>query len=943
MIFTPSISRSPGRAPWWYVTGWLASRGQGDATAGLAAPILADQQARPADVRRGARQTHPRRNEVGSSRQDQSITCIKTFVWRGYGAKSKHRNRIRLERASQKQSSDTHERSYDRVKLCRERKINAKASERVNVDVFAPTSFQPMSRQTQCSRVLQAPSRTVGFSRWFHTLSSIQATNTSLAVVPQSPVVVHTSLGSRTLGQAASIKDCRPLGCGSRHLESSPTRVTRRGGLRRQSVSPEHSCVVAKRIGNSSRRDEACEASKSHRCQHSRDSQKVSQEAASASFQEEGRARRVSDYGAGQLSRRQQQHVTIFYPASEKAEVAVSSQRCPEFFLHPVIETLRPLVVSPSIVGRAHISRQPRTGASTDDMSLYAFLVPAAQAPATLPILVASLKRKISGSRAIFQYADYYGVVLSYFAGAVGPLLFLLSPPKTASSSLFFFFLRVPGDIRSFQTIMLCVGEPPARPVATPSRRNKTWLSVSPSDVDQNLKLGRAFTETPNPRGASYALKLRRDWPGTKGGAEPATKNRTCPIAKPVMKSDGRKLQMTPGVPCWQPLGERKGGREAGCVRSIPGMKRAGETGDPRANPPTSGIAQHDSHTRKSGSDPAGIPTRTVPRLYSYWFSFLEARAITSQQGDPGLIPPSTTLTMRIHPREPLIPNGADLTPGAASKLIRGREGVVRGSDRDSVEGRELVFGRVEVAHTAARGRSSSILSARCNLNENRHPPPPSPLFPSEKWWGLSRGGPVPGRVTRPPIPPPPHPTRYLYDYVFLSAGEVERSEGAVIPRRMTERQSAIDRPPVSAESNRVFASDARDPRRCRKKNSLSLFDRASVIIFPSRAVYLRYTRSELELPTYENKVSDYLSLSTQGPAVRSRTYPDGILSSKIAALLVARRMRAANARTNMAAPLVAKERKWENGGKQDKEKEIKNVKEKKLRALGENPRNARA
>ncbi|KAJ8872515.1 hypothetical protein PR048_026121 [Dryococelus australis] len=51
-------------------------------------------------------------------------------------AKSKYRNRIQLERAFQKQSSDTHKTPYDRVKRCRERKINIKACERVNVDVF---------------------------------------------------------------------------------------------------------------------------------------------------------------------------------------------------------------------------------------------------------------------------------------------------------------------------------------------------------------------------------------------------------------------------------------------------------------------------------------------------------------------------------------------------------------------------------------------------------------------------------------------------------------------------------------------------------------------------------------------------------------------------------------------------------------------------------------
>ncbi|KAJ8880347.1 hypothetical protein PR048_016814 [Dryococelus australis] len=44
-------------------------------------------------------------------------------------------NSIRLERAFQKQSSDTHKTSYDRVKRCRKRKKNIKAPELVSVDV----------------------------------------------------------------------------------------------------------------------------------------------------------------------------------------------------------------------------------------------------------------------------------------------------------------------------------------------------------------------------------------------------------------------------------------------------------------------------------------------------------------------------------------------------------------------------------------------------------------------------------------------------------------------------------------------------------------------------------------------------------------------------------------------------------------------------------------
>ncbi|KAJ8879182.1 hypothetical protein PR048_019788 [Dryococelus australis] len=76
----------------------------------------------------------------------------------------------------------------------------ASPSSSLETPLLSPTSIQSMSRHSQCSRVIGVPSRTVGFTRRFHTLSSIHATNTSPTVVPQSPVVVHTSLRSRTLG-----------------------------------------------------------------------------------------------------------------------------------------------------------------------------------------------------------------------------------------------------------------------------------------------------------------------------------------------------------------------------------------------------------------------------------------------------------------------------------------------------------------------------------------------------------------------------------------------------------------------------------------------------------------------------------------------------------------------------------------------------------------------
>uniref|UniRef100_T1HPK1 Uncharacterized protein n=1 Tax=Rhodnius prolixus TaxID=13249 RepID=T1HPK1_RHOPR len=46
-------------------------------------------------------------------------------------AKTKYRDRVRLERASQEQSNDNNKTPYDRVKLCRERK-RMNAAERIN-------------------------------------------------------------------------------------------------------------------------------------------------------------------------------------------------------------------------------------------------------------------------------------------------------------------------------------------------------------------------------------------------------------------------------------------------------------------------------------------------------------------------------------------------------------------------------------------------------------------------------------------------------------------------------------------------------------------------------------------------------------------------------------------------------------------------------------------
>ncbi|KAJ8873550.1 hypothetical protein PR048_024368 [Dryococelus australis] len=80
--------------------------------------------------------------QMGKPHQQPVVKTNTTSVYTLQKAKSKYRNRIQLERASQKQSSDTHKTSYDRVKRCRERKINIKASQRANVDVFTEVCME---------------------------------------------------------------------------------------------------------------------------------------------------------------------------------------------------------------------------------------------------------------------------------------------------------------------------------------------------------------------------------------------------------------------------------------------------------------------------------------------------------------------------------------------------------------------------------------------------------------------------------------------------------------------------------------------------------------------------------------------------------------------------------------------------------------------------------
>ncbi|KAJ8897412.1 hypothetical protein PR048_002758 [Dryococelus australis] len=94
---------------------------------------------------RGRRGVSPRPSDYMSatltlSHGGRTFYCLRKLntisAYTRQKAKSKYRNRILLERASQKQSTNTHKTPHDRVKRCKERKINIKVSERVNVVVF---------------------------------------------------------------------------------------------------------------------------------------------------------------------------------------------------------------------------------------------------------------------------------------------------------------------------------------------------------------------------------------------------------------------------------------------------------------------------------------------------------------------------------------------------------------------------------------------------------------------------------------------------------------------------------------------------------------------------------------------------------------------------------------------------------------------------------------
>ncbi|KAJ8891775.1 hypothetical protein PR048_004328 [Dryococelus australis] len=114
--------------------------------------------------------------------------------------------------ASQKQFSDTHKSPYDRVKRCRERKINIKASERVNVDSFAEVCG------VQHERVCNLPAKG-GALTWLRAQRKCIGAVTSHCgegtVAPYNALFSHALLAG---GVTSLVTTCRRHGSGAEEL-----------------------------------------------------------------------------------------------------------------------------------------------------------------------------------------------------------------------------------------------------------------------------------------------------------------------------------------------------------------------------------------------------------------------------------------------------------------------------------------------------------------------------------------------------------------------------------------------------------------------------------------------------------------------------------------------------------------------------------------------------
>uniref|UniRef100_T1HX08 Uncharacterized protein n=1 Tax=Rhodnius prolixus TaxID=13249 RepID=T1HX08_RHOPR len=108
-------------------------------------------------------------------------------------AKTKYRDRIRLERASQEQSNGNNETPYDRVKLCRERK-RMNAAERINdgVSISAAGAVEIMQVDDEIASTSTTDCIGIDGVR-----SSIMKTHLAAASAPFTATFVNNPFGHK--------------------------------------------------------------------------------------------------------------------------------------------------------------------------------------------------------------------------------------------------------------------------------------------------------------------------------------------------------------------------------------------------------------------------------------------------------------------------------------------------------------------------------------------------------------------------------------------------------------------------------------------------------------------------------------------------------------------------------------------------------------------------
>ncbi|KAJ8890229.1 hypothetical protein PR048_009737 [Dryococelus australis] len=382
--------------------------------------------------------------------------------------------------------------------------------------------------------------------------------------------------------QAASAKDCRPLDCGSRHLESSPTRVMRRGGMKRQPVSPEHSSVVAKRIGNSSRREQVSTLLGFTGFPEG------GQTAMRASFQEEGRVRSVSDYGAGQLSRRQLQHANgVRFPVRSLPDfrtwvlcrtmplVSGFSRGSPRF-PHPCIPALlQTLIALPFSVLKS----------------------PMLTATQTLSTLLNTMRWRDAYKSSRLVDVVWKGESRITRLSQPNPIWRAIIP---ISLRLAVMWRHVNGPAQDY--------------------RGNRPLNLAPLSIGQ----GCFVDITSVLKTLCQSDKLVTPHSRRKGCFRFIPHAMGCQ-SRP--EKECRFFHNTPASDTTRPTYLRK---KTFFVSRSAGMKGRGKTGYPRENPPTNGIVRHDSHMRESRVTRQGIEPGTP-----WW----EASSLTAQPPLLNLIP----------------------------------------------------------------------------------------------------------------------------------------------------------------------------------------------------------------------------------------------------------------------------------------------------------------